>query len=630
MRMRRRLVGAAAAALIGAGMMAVAAQTATSCDGAAVTKSGTVGNDFITGTSGADVIDGLAGNDQVNGLAGGDRICGGDGDDSLRGGDGNDRLFGGRGSDGITGGLGADVMSGENVSYIDHSAPVTVTIDGAANDGASGERDNVRTDVRNVFGGAGSDRLVGNEQKNVLQGSNGNDALEGLAGDDRLVGGSGADRFTGGTGEDTVSYGTVGAAVSISADGVANDGVPGEGDNVGTDVERLEGGPANDRITGSDAKPTTLLSGGGGNDVLNGGFFSNVLDGGPGSDDISGGNNSDTVTYEVRSNPVVVTLDGVRDDGESGEKDLAFPDVENIRGGRGADQLIGNSLGNTIEGGPGNDTILGLGGFNRLIGGPGAEDFSPGPGSDTVSYDDHTVGVTVTTDGVANDGAASEGDNVRPGIESIDGSPADDTMTGGDGAEDVDGREGNDTLTGGLGEDSLNGSDGDDTIFARDGVRDSVDCGLGVDRAELDLQDTFDVFEVCESVDQGAIREGPNVRFLSRTMRVGRDGRVRVALRCPRKLRSPCAGRLALERIRRKRKGSKRKRTKRLVRTKLGVRSYRIRTGRRRVVTVTLSGKGRRLLARSRRVVVTATSVERGEFGPKTTVRPLTLRAPSR
>jgi Ca2+-binding RTX toxin-like protein len=74
-----------------------------------------------------------------------------------------------------------------------------------------------------------------------------------------------------------------------------------------------------------------------------------------------------------------------------------------------------------------------------------------------------------------------------------------DCLAGGDGNDQIDGGKGNDTLDGGAGRDTLLGSSGrdvmrggsgDDVLRARDGVRDTVDCGSGrKDRASVDKKD---------------------------------------------------------------------------------------------------------------------------------------------
>jgi hypothetical protein len=130
------------------------------------------------GTDDADLIIGTAGADSLFGLGG---------NDSLSGGDGNDDLDGGAGADDIRGGLGDDA-----VSYAAGSG-VTVTLDNRANDGMSGEGDNVHTDVEDVYGSPGADELVGSRAINTLDAGDGDDTLQGGSGADYLYGGGGND-----------------------------------------------------------------------------------------------------------------------------------------------------------------------------------------------------------------------------------------------------------------------------------------------------------------------------------------------------------------------------------------------------------------------------------------------------
>jgi serralysin len=106
------------------------------------------------------------------------------------------------GDDTLDGGPGADWMSGwtgfDTVTYADYTVPVTVTIDGVANDGAAGEGDNVLTNVERVFGGHGKDKLTGNDATNFLFGGGDNDSLFGLGGTDVLNGEAGTDTVDGG------------------------------------------------------------------------------------------------------------------------------------------------------------------------------------------------------------------------------------------------------------------------------------------------------------------------------------------------------------------------------------------------------------------------------------------------
>lgn len=105
------------------------------------------------------------GNDQLFGgcpgacADGNDVMAGGPGDDSLDGGPSNDTLKGGPGVDTFVGGSGAH----DAVSYADHGASVKASLNGIADDGPSGEVENVPDDVEDLYGGDGFDILIGND-----------------------------------------------------------------------------------------------------------------------------------------------------------------------------------------------------------------------------------------------------------------------------------------------------------------------------------------------------------------------------------------------------------------------------------------------------------------------------------
>ena len=85
-----------------------------------------------------------------------------------------------------------------------------------------------------------------------------------------------------------------------------------------------------------------------------------------------------------------------------------------------------------------------------------------------------------------------------PAGEEICGREGHDTIEGLGGDDRIDGGWGRDTLDGGPGRDRLVGGRADDTILARDGERDVVDCGWGVDTARVDRRDR--VLRGCEHV----------------------------------------------------------------------------------------------------------------------------------
>jgi hypothetical protein len=180
------------------------------------------------GGGGPDVAQGEAGDDVLNGAADDDDMSGGLGNDIVRGDDGNDRLEvapadpaqSNSGSDAIEGGAGNDILGGgpdpgaaeadsfsggdgvDTIDYASRGAPLAISLDGTANDGAAGEGDNAQADIERVLGGSAGDGLVGSDGSNVLGGGPGDDSLNGGAGRDTLGGGLGDDYVDGGPGRD--------------------------------------------------------------------------------------------------------------------------------------------------------------------------------------------------------------------------------------------------------------------------------------------------------------------------------------------------------------------------------------------------------------------------------------------
>ena len=218
-------------------------------------------------------------------------------------------------------------------------------------------------------------------------------------------------------------------------------------------------------------------------------------------------------------------------------------------GAEGSDTILGMGgpfSGEGLSGGPGNDILRGRAGSDTLRGGPGADIMSGGtssepsffgsfPHHDTVTYGERSTPVFADADGVADDGALSEGDLIKRDVEVIRGGSGDDVLGGktinvrrfteggkfkfgmelwgndgddvlrgwhshdyliGGGGNDVlhgegsgdalSGERGSDRLVGGGGHDHFTGGRGDDRLFARDGSRDRIGGGGGHDEARID------------------------------------------------------------------------------------------------------------------------------------------------
>jgi Ca2+-binding RTX toxin-like protein len=214
----------------------------------------------------------------------------GGGDDSASGGGGNDTLDGGPGADYLVGGAGNDTLHG----------------------GADGDA---------LLAGAGND---------VLEGGDGDDSFDqsrGVSNDPGL----GADDYRGGAGTDTVYLDAHPAGMIISLDDVANDGSPGESDNLHADLEDIRGTIKGDNYTGT-----------AGPDRFDGAAGDDVIHGGDGADTLFGGADGDTVY------------------GDAGD-DAVYGDYGNdtVDGGSGKDNIFGDLADCSSAGCPAyNDTIL--------------------------------------------------------------------------------------------------------------------------------------------------------------------------------------------------------------------------------------------------------------------------------
>ena len=185
------------------------------------------GDDVLVGNAAANDLQGGAGADVLAGLAGPDVLFGGDGDfdavsyeerttgvqvmigaggqsgnaddgapdardtiaedvEALFGGTGDDSLTGNAADNLLDGGAGADVLSGAGgldlADYTLRSSAVDLAINdaptsGNADDGPSGARDSIRTDIEGLASGSGADTLSGSSEPNFLDAGAGNDTI---------------------------------------------------------------------------------------------------------------------------------------------------------------------------------------------------------------------------------------------------------------------------------------------------------------------------------------------------------------------------------------------------------------------------------------------------------------------
>ena len=185
-------------------------------------------------------------------------------------------------------------------------------------------------------GGPGNDTLEGHDGSQVLHGGPGDDNVSGLAGSDHVYGDEGNDTVSGdthkaaapdlidgGPGFDRIEqdWSDGDAAMVVTLAGGADDGRPGEGDDVRS-VEDLKsfqpgryvGTEGADRIELVQIEGFSSMTGAGGDDFLKASDGADSLDGGTGADTLDGGFGDDTIVGG--SGPDSIT--GDRASGECG------------------------------------------------------------------------------------------------------------------------------------------------------------------------------------------------------------------------------------------------------------------------------------------------------------------------
>jgi Ca2+-binding RTX toxin-like protein len=245
-----------------------------------------------------------------------------------------------------------------------------------------------------------------------------------------------------------------------------------------------------------------------------------------------GGPGLDSANYDVATAGVIVTKDGVANDGRTIngtsviDRDNVRPDVERLVGSRHNDSLSGPFPGRLVEsfdGNKGNDILTGSpsdDGFDMGREADGADIIRGRGGRDAALYTNRTVPVNVSVGhGTRDDGAAGEGDDVGADVEQVEGGKAGDTITqapnstialfafGGPGGDALVGALGPDLLMGQAGADFIGGGAGADTLIANDGERDTLDCGTNPagspDSATRDAVETL--VRGCEDSEVGKL-----------------------------------------------------------------------------------------------------------------------------
>ena len=506
------------------------------------TLTGSTASNTIEGMAGNDTIDGGAGNDTVSfshsaaavtvsfsaitagagtaldGMGGSDSFTnvesaiGSAWNDTITGGSGDNEIEGGAGNDAMDGGAGVNMLR-----YQYSPGGVTVNLGtSTASDGWGGT--DSFSNFQNVRGSDFSDTLIGDANANSLIGAQGDDTLTGGLGDDVLNGGLGYDTavFSGNKADYTVSAATT---VNGNYNYTVTDNNLADG-NDGTDtvngVELLQFSDGNTALpvlyTFANLADGTITSFDSARDIMSIGSgiaatdidvdtINSGADAGrgviltqqgsgvplknvtllftPGSDDHN--------AYKLASSNISFA-DGsqlLAGDNTPGTGDDAS--TLTLNGGAGNDVLVSFGGSQTLNGGDGNDRLHTIGGNLGAAGASGADVFNGGNGVDTlvlggvsglagytVDLGNTAVGAQLITAG------ANSSTFTLSGIENVEGSDGNDSITGDANANLLQGALGNDSLSGGDGNDSLNGGGGSDILNGGNG-NDTLDAGYGND-----------------------------------------------------------------------------------------------------------------------------------------------------
>lgn len=277
----------------------------TAASAAAITVTGSIGNDTLTGNDGNDSLDGGDGSDSLVGGAGNDDLVGGAGSDTLVGGFGNDLILGGTGADVVIYNLSTD---GSDTVDLGLGAGDVVLLSAQ-----NTNRIRLTFDSAEVGNGNGLVALEGGLFIGAVQ-------VQAEDGGELPVGGNVGDfddegvtfvANVSGLGITVYDNATLRGSFKLTSLGTSgNDSGAGYMDFSGATYLAsplyVHGGNGDDLIVGNTGADLLLggagndtLSGGGGNDVIEAGTGNDTLSGGVGNDTISGGAGADRFVFEA-------------------------------------------------------------------------------------------------------------------------------------------------------------------------------------------------------------------------------------------------------------------------------------------------------------------------------------------
>lgn len=416
----------------------------------------------------------------------------------LTGNSGANRLDGAAGADTMMGGAGNDTYVVDNASdeIVEASGGGTDTVEASLSWTLGDELEKLTlTGTANLNG-------TGNALANTLTGNSGANRLDGDVGNDTMVGGAGDDTYVVDSASDVVTEATSGGNDTIESSVTLT--LPAAVETL------LLKGTANLNGTGNSL-----------NNTLTGNAGNNRLNGGTGNDTMAGGAGDDTYVVNAAGDVLTEYAGEGEDTVESSVSWTLGAHFENLTiTGSSARSGTGNSLDNLIKGGSGADTLIGLGGNDTLDGGAGNDSMIGGAGDDIylvgAARDKVVENANEGNDTVRSSITFTLGNNVENlellGSTAINGTgnglnnqlignSAANTLNGGDGDDILVGGAGSDSLVGGKGADQyrFGKGDGSDLITENDNtanVKDVVEFGAGIALADVSFKRNGNALEV--------------------------------------------------------------------------------------------------------------------------------------
>lgn len=260
---------------------------------------------------------------------------------------------------------------------------------------------------------------------------------------------------------------------------------PGSAIDVGLRIV-IHGGPGDDDVIGGNRSDS--LFGEGGNDTLTGGFGDDTINGGDDDDHVVGDAGDDTL------------IGGLGDDTLSGGAGYDLLDADGSAVDNGSDRIDGGDDIDIVSYGSRGLADIRIDQANGVAD-DGAHNEFDNIGSDveelyTAGGDDRIVGASVYSEWSSNVTRTAGGDDVitagggrdvifpGAGDDTVNAGGSDDRVEDGEGGDDtIDGGDGDDWLYGFQGRDTLSGAGGNDMLFGGAG-RDEIDGGSGTDTVD--------------------------------------------------------------------------------------------------------------------------------------------------